>query len=250
MAIGRSIFRLGFEISPIILTGGIASLIPGGMLPIVAVTEAASLLSQVLRGDISLSLDKFFAHYVPMPGTTLANNVVGNYPFANQVVAANAVIKQPKNVSLRMHCPVKRAGGYTVKALTMMALTETLDAHVARGGTFIVATPSQIFTNCLLLQLRDISGGESKQAQSTWQWDFQQPLLALSQAEQVQNTLMQKISSGVPTGATPSWSGALTSVGSTLSGAAASVVDSAKNLFGTSVSNVQNGVDTLSSLGA
>lgn len=240
MALGKSIFRLGYEISPIILTGGIASLIPGGMLPIVAITEASALLFRVLNGDSDLSLENFFAHYVPMPGSTLANNAIGNYPFANQVVAANAMIAQPLGVSLRMHCPVRKPGGYTNKLITFTALKETLAAHMARGGTFIVATPACIYTDCVLLSLRDISGAESKQAQHTWQWDFQKPLLALSDAQQVYNSLLEKVASGVPTGAQPSWSGAVTSAGSTLSGAAASVVDAAKNLFGTSVSSIQN----------
>ena len=245
MAIGRTIFKLGYEISPIILTGGIASLIPGGMLPIVAITEAGALLFRLLQGDTqSLSLDQFFAHFVPVAGSTLANNAVGNYPFANQVVAANAMVAQPLNVSLRMHCPVKRAGGYTNKLITLTALKSTLDAHTARGGTYTVATPGYIYTDCLLLSLRDISGEESKQKQVVWQWDFQRPLLALNEAAQAYSSLMDKVASGVPTGAQPSWSGPLTTAGDTLSGAGASVVDSAKNLAGSAVSSAQNGIQS------
>lgn len=244
MNLGRTAFKLGFEISPIILTGGIASLIPGGMLPIVLLTEGTSLLFRVLQGDTnSLNLDSFFAHFVPMPGSMLANNAIGNYPFANQTVAANAIIAQPLPVSLRMHCPVQRSGGYASKLITLTGLKSTLDAHVARGGTFIVATPSYIYRDCVLLGLRDISGEESKQKQVIWQWDFQKPLIALSDAEQVYSSLMDKISNGVPTDG--SWSGAITAAGSTLSGAAASVIDSAKNLVGSAVSSVQNAAQSL-----
>jgi len=47
----RTVFRLGYEISPVILTNGIAKLIPGGMLPIVALTEATGLIAGLLQGN-------------------------------------------------------------------------------------------------------------------------------------------------------------------------------------------------------
>ena len=38
MGFTRELYKLGFEVSPVILCNGIAQSIPGGMLPIVALT--------------------------------------------------------------------------------------------------------------------------------------------------------------------------------------------------------------------
>ena len=206
MSLGCTVFKLGFEISPIILTNGIASKIPGGMLPIISITEAANFVKTLLSGGNVLNLDNYFAHFRPLPGATLQNNQIGQYPFANQSIAANAIITQPLDVSLIMSCPVKSAGGYTAKMITLSALKAALDAHNSSGGTYIVATPSYIYKNCILTNMRDVSGGESKQAQTDWQFDFPQPLISLSDAQKSQNSLMSKLSGGTSFSGKPSWS--------------------------------------------
>lgn len=234
MSLLGSAFQLGFDISPILLTGGgsLANL-AGGTLPIVAITEAASFVNGVLNGSVDASLDDYFAHFRPLPGSNLVDNAVGHYPFANQSVAANAIIFQPLRVSLLMICPAQGAGGYIAKLATMTALQATLAAHVASGGTFTVATPSYIYTNCLLVGLKDISGGgETKQAQYLWQWDFEQPLITQAQAQTAQNSLMQKLTNGLPTDG--SLSGAGNTVGFPPSGAAPSVIPSTQSLSGAS----------------
>ena len=225
---GRSLFQLGFQCSPIILTGGIASQIPGGLLPIVTITQAASFVSGLLSGA-SPSLDDFFAHFKPLPGTTLVDNQFGQYPFASQVVAANSIIKQPLRVSLLMTCPARGAGSLTAKLVTFEALQAVLDQHHSRGGTYTVATPSYLYTNCLLAGLRDV-GSESKQVQVNWQWDFEQPLITLAQAEQVQNGLMNSLSIGTPNAGLTS--GLSQSVGVTGSGAGPATIGSASSLTG------------------
>lgn len=66
---GISDFELFYAISPIILTGGIASQIAGGLLPIVNITESANYfpLAEFAGGE---SLEGYFAHYYPLPGGT------------------------------------------------------------------------------------------------------------------------------------------------------------------------------------
>ena len=245
MALGRTTFELGFQVSPIILTNGIAALIPGNMLPIIALTEAASFVTDLLNGNVDSSLDNFFAHYRPMPGSNLVSQQLGQYPFANQTVAANAVISNPLRVSMLMHCPMRKAGAAGTKLLTMTALKKVLDTHNSTGGTYTVATPSYVFTNCIMLDFRDASQGYSKQAQTDWQLDFEQPLITLSEAEQVFNSLMGKIAGGLPMVGQPTWSGLASNIGSAISGVASSVVGSAQNLVGSAVSGVQNTVSSL-----
>jgi hypothetical protein len=234
---GLSVFKLSFEISPIILVGGVAANIPGGgMLPIVAITQALSFVGGLLSGGDDLTdLDDFFAHFVPLPGSTLGEQQIGKYPFANQAVAANAVIRQPLNISLRMICPARDESGYAVKTATMQALKSTLDLHNGSGGTYVVATPSYFYTNCVFLRLFDVSSADDKQVQNTYQWDFEVPLLTLQDAQNAQGNLMNQISNGTAITGSPAWSGLGPTVGNPASGNAPNVVGSAAGPAGAGV---------------
>lgn len=231
---GLAAFKLACQLSPIILVDGIASIGPFGMLPIVALTEGGGAIGSLLSGNFVTAaigavtsglgggpagLDDFFANFQPLAGSTLIDNQYGTYPLASQQVAANAVIVQPLRVSLAMLIPVRQPFGYANKTATMMAMQASLSAHVAQGGTFTVVTPTYIYTNCLLLSLRDISGGATKQSQYEWAWDFMQPLLTINQIQQSQSSLMNQITNAAGGSANPAWSGAGTTVGSPPSGA-------------------------------
>ena len=219
----KATFKLGFEISPIILTDGLAKALPGGMLPIVTILQAANLGMGLLSGHIELGLDDYLCHFAPLPGSTLINNDVGLYPFANIDVAANAVIKQPLNISMRMDCPINQEAGYISKFMTISALKGTLDYHISLGGSFIVATPSYIYQDCLLLELSDISNGESLQVQNSWRWDFMKPLVTMADANNAQSTLMGKLTGGNLV-SNPTWSGLGTNIAPTLFPALSSLV--------------------------
>lgn len=232
---GLAAFKLACQLSPIILVNGIAGSGPFGMLPIIALTEGGGAVGSLLSGSLVTAavgavtsalagppenLDSFFANFQPLPGSTLIDNQYGTYPLASQQVAANAVIVQPLRVSLAMLIPVRNPFGYANKTATMMALQASLSSHVAQGGTFTVVTPTYIYTNCLLLSLRDISGAETKQSQYQWAWDFMQPLLTVQQIQQAQSSLMNQISTAAGGSTNPAWSGSGTTVGQPPSGAA------------------------------
>ena len=232
MSAGRTLFQIAYEVSPIILTGGIANLIPGNMLPIIALTQAPSFGLGLLEGNLDLDPDSFFARFMPIAGGTLVNNQIAQYPFANQTVAANAIVAQPNTISLAMICPVRESGGYAAKLATMTALQAALEQHTSSGGTFTVVTPAFIYTNCILKTLRDVTPGDTKQKQMEWQWDFEKPLVALDTAQQFASSLMSRISNQLPIDGQPTWSGVATSVGKTISNAVGSVIPSAGNLIG------------------
>src|SRR6516164_5187787 len=101
---GASSFRSNYEICPIILAGGIAANVQGGLLPIVQLLQSsafsnglsngggsglANLLPSSLIASISAS-DENFAHFEPVAGGEAVKNQIATYPFANQAVAANA----------------------------------------------------------------------------------------------------------------------------------------------------------------
>jgi hypothetical protein len=195
---GLSKWRLAYEISPILLTNGIASGVSGG-LPIISLTDAAAYDQGILSSsnpNAIESLDDFFAHFSVIPQGSLIKTQTAKYPFANQQVAANAIIFQPNNISLRMSCPVKTAGGYASKLSTITNLQTSLTNHINLGGTFTVVTPFFPYTNCLLLNLLDISTAETKQPQWDFQWDFEIPLLTLQQAQQAYGSLINQMQSG------------------------------------------------------
>lgn len=195
----RSQYDLAFQISPIILKGGIASNVQGGLLPITSLTGRADQPSKV------------FARYVPLPGSTLISQSVGMYPFANQAIAANATIQQPLTISLAMIAPVNQPGGYLSKLQAFSALQAALAKHNAAGGTYIVATPAFVYMDVLLTAMTDISPEieeeGSKQLQIQYQLDFIQPIVTQAEAAAAQSALMQKITNGSQITGTPSWSG-------------------------------------------
>lgn len=202
MSPGLAAFKLSFQVSPIILVNGIANAIPGQMLPIIAITEALNFFDGILSGGENINLDSFFANYVVIPGGTMIDQQIGKYPFANQSVAANAVIAQPLRVSLLMICPARTTtAGYAVKLATMISLKNTIAQHNASGGTYTIITPSVFYTNCVLTGIEDASTGESKQPQNAWRWNFEQPLLTQTQAAsalQALNGTMSRITGGLP----------------------------------------------------
>lgn len=210
---GQVIWDLAFQKSPIILTNGIASGVPGGMLPIIALTESLNLVTGLLTGENGPTLDNFFANFTPVPGSTLIDQSIAEWPFANQSVAANAVIANPLVVSLRMSCPARQRFGYFTRLAIMMALQATLKKHNAAGGTYVLALPTFFYTNCVMLRMSDITGGESAQPQTEWQLDFRKPLLTQDDATEAQNSLMSKLTGGTQISGDPTWSGLPPTVG-------------------------------------
>lgn len=197
MSIGRTIYQLAYQVSPIILQGGIAEGLPGKVLPLVALTEGVNVLTGALNGSNVLDLNNFFAQFEPMAGGVLISNQIGQYPFANQNVAANAIISQPLTISLLMNCPVKGDDGYLARTATMTLLQQSLQKHNSLGGLYTVLTPACAYANCVLTGLRDITPSGSKQKQIAYQWDFIKPLVTLTDAEKASSDLINKIAAGI-----------------------------------------------------
>ncbi|HXS04802.1 MAG TPA: hypothetical protein VN731_10020 [Rhodanobacter sp.] len=206
---GRLAYDLAFQISPIVLVGGIASSSIGNALPIIALLgQSLGLLQGIVSSGIN-DQDPF-ARFVPIPGGTLVNNTIGTYPFANQTVAANAVIQQPLNISLQMIAPVKDLGGYYTKLAILTALQGSLQTHSAQGGTFTIATPAYLYTNCLMTAMTDITSGDTRQQQVLFQLDFTQPLITQQSAANALSAFMNKLSGGgILTSSAPSSASAL-----------------------------------------
>ncbi len=147
-----------------------------------------------------------------MPGATLSSQQIGHYPFANQAVAANATIQQPLVVSMKMTVVAQTRFGYPAKGAIMTAVATVLTNHNGLGGTYIVATPSYIYTNCLFKEMREIGGGNTKQPQNAWQLDFEAPLLTLNQATQALSNMPRRTEAGLIQIGQPAYSGISTSV--------------------------------------
>lgn len=201
---GLAIADLAYRCSPIMLTGGIAKDTVGGIMPIILLTESIGFVNGLLSGSVTSDTNNFFAHFSVVPGGALINNNVGMYPFANQKVAANALIVNPMNLSLMMHCPPRNSGAYVTKLATLSALQAAIYQHNAMGGMYTILTPGFIYTNMIMTGMRDASPDSSKIPQSQYVFDFIRPLTQLSESQQVQSTLMSKLSLGQKTGT--SWS--------------------------------------------
>jgi hypothetical protein len=193
----QTAFSLIYEVSPIILVDGLAQYFPGGILPITLITELFD-IPGIENGE-------FFAHFKPISGGTLADWEVAEYPFASMQVAANAVIQQPLKISMMMVCPAQTGGGYLIKQAILTALQTAIQNHLLSGGSFTVITPAYTYTNCLLTSIRDITPSSDKQVQYIFQWDFVQPLITASGAQQVLGNLMNKFENGLPTPSNLTW---------------------------------------------
>lgn len=211
----RNLYDLSFQATPIILTGGSMSGMPGSALPILALVGQLAGFSQGLltRG---LSSQDYYARWLPMQGATVINNSVAVYPFANQHVAANAYIKEPLNISLHMIAPVKDTAGYLSKLAVFTSLVRAVEQHIVAGGTFAIATPSFIYEDCLLTGVSDMTRDETKQQQIEWRWDFFKPLITQEQATNAKNGLMQALTGGMKITGAPTWSAGASAVGKTV----------------------------------
>ena len=191
-------WKMANQVSPILLTGGIASQQTGGVMPLL------NLLGGTAQNS-SPEMDGFAANFVPMPGGTLISNQAATYPFVNQAVAANAIIVQPLNFAMVMIIPATPDLTFGEKQSMFIGLQSSLKQHCSQGGLFSVTTPAFIYTDCILLQLQDITG-EGNQPQYQWRFDFFVPLVSLAAAQQAQNSLMTQLTNGTPIQGTPSWS--------------------------------------------
>lgn len=192
-------FTLKYSVSPIILKGGLANL-QGGPIPIVYFTTGGSIRSLQIAALSDLNnLIKF----EPLPGSTLIDQQAATGPAANQQVASNATVTQPLGVSLLMTAPATPLFPFGTKQGVLTHMQKALAQHNALGGLYTVATPSYIWDNTILLRITDVSGGDTKQRQVQWRWDFTQPLVTIDQVQGALNGLMQKFNDGTPPGSTP-----------------------------------------------
>ena len=106
----------------------------------------------------------------------------------------------------RGETPVKDTAGYLTKLAIFTSLQNALQAHCSAGGTFNIATPAFIYTNCLLTMMQDITSGTTNQKQIMYQLDFEQPLITQAQATAALNTLMGRLSGGQQV-TSSTWSG-------------------------------------------
>lgn len=193
----QTLFSTVYEDSPILLQNGIAQYLPGKILPIALITEVFDVPG--------LTSGQLFAKYKPLSGGTLSKWAVAEYPFSTMQMAANAQIQQPLEISMMMICPAQNNGGYIFKQAVLTALKIALETHILSGGSFTVITPAFTYMNCLLTNLRDVTPPSDKQVQYLFQWDFVQPLITASGAEQVLGNLMEKFQGGLPTPSALTW---------------------------------------------
>ena len=199
-----------FQICPIILTGGIAESIPGGMLPMFSLfgidpsqiagpnADLTGVLP-VYNPGLTPTLDNSFAAFNVLPGGTLVNQSIGKYPFANQSVAANAVIREPVTLSVIMDAPMRGPNAWKLKQLVMTSLKGALDLHNNVGGLYVIFTPAFLYDNMVMISLTDNSRGNSSLPQNAWRFDFERPLVTMVELQAAFNQFMKKVDMQVST---------------------------------------------------
>lgn len=196
-------FATSYEVSPVILVGGIANTLGTGQPPNAQLPIAQLLSPNLFPGGATgqaaggSDINDFFARFILVEGGTLQEWQVATWPLANQAVAANDVIQQPLRLSLRMICPARaETVGYSGKTQVMTNLVGQLTEHINNGGYFTVVTPSYTYTGVLLTKLTDVTDwSPGAQVQVAWQWDFLQPLITNDAALAAQNVAMSRYTS-------------------------------------------------------
>jgi len=196
----NSQIQLAYQVCPIILTGGIAGQMNGGMLPILSLLYPAG-TGQELPFDIGgiNGLDDAFGAFNVLPGGTLVSQTIGKYPMANQWVAANAVIRDPLTISVIMDSPMRGPNAWFIKQSVFTSLQNTLSQHNNLGGMYTVMTPAFAYENLVMLSLTDNSRGRNSLPQDAWRFDFEQPLVTTQDAQGAQNFLTTKLTNQTPT---------------------------------------------------
>jgi hypothetical protein len=191
LSAGTTAWKVAFELSPIILVDGFAKFMPYNMLPIILATEVVNFPLGVLTTGQLPNLDDAFAHFQVMPGSTLIEQEIAHYPFANQTIAANATISRPLTVAFRMIAPARGKLSMWTKLAKITLLQNILERHNLTGGSYSLITPAFIYTNCLMKSMRDASDATTKQVQNQWILEFEKPLLTVDDALTQQNRLNQ-----------------------------------------------------------
>jgi hypothetical protein len=247
-----SAYQIAYQKSPIVFVNGIANSLPQPTLPIISITQSSNFSSGV-TGNAGASgngqagnnaappsgailPEDYLFDFYPMAGSLLASFDIGRYPFANQQIAANAIIGEPLSLSVLMIADVRQAGGYDTKRAVFTALQAAIQRHATLGGTYSVSTPSYLYQGLILLSLQDSSSGDQQRPQNRWTWNFIQPLTTLLAAQAAQNSLMLRLSSSLTTLADVTgsvlWSSTLTATGNIGSGQSTPTIPAAQNIPG------------------
>lgn len=206
----QTAWELVYRVSPVILTGGIASSLtssisPSGLfgstlssiasvgIPIAMIIDPVSLLDPT-----SLNVDDLFAHFTPMTSGTLLDFTVAKQPYANQTVAGNAMVQNELVISVNMECAYRGSANMITRIAVIQAFQAVISKHVSMGGRFTVLTPGMTYTNALLVRITDVSDDPTK-PQTSFQLDFERPLITKVEAAGASSTLMSKLTSGQQT---------------------------------------------------
>ncbi len=189
--------QLAYQITPIFLVGGSVSNVLPSMFPIANLFGPSSTPLK-LPYDIN-DLDDAFAAFNVVPGGQLILQQIGKYPFANQSVAANAVIREPLTLSVLMDTPMRGKNSWALKQQIFTQLKAKLEQHNNAGGSYVVATPAYIYENLILTALTDISRAQNTVPQNAWRWDFEQPLFTRQGLNGALNNLASNLNLGIKT---------------------------------------------------
>lgn len=184
----RQRFRMQYEYAPILLKNGIAESYPEKVMSILQLTQ---------QNGYPADDSGYFGYFSFVNGGTFMQNTVAQYPFANQYTAANAIVRQPNNISLLMTCPARSNMPLDLRQAIFHSVIASLVRHIELGGMFVVFAPMAIMQNCLLLAVRDSSSGENAALQNGMIFDFTQPQIMTDEdAQKATNQTMDKINKG------------------------------------------------------
>lgn len=162
----------------------------------------------------SLSVANIFQQFVrfrPMPGATLIEVQYSQFPFADRAIAANSGSFQARRIQVEMFVDFGKTGieqlaaalgiqtptinvvRYSAILPFMQSLSQKLTDHIQGGGTFNIITPSQIYFDCLLESLSDVSDqSDGAPGGIRYIFSFVKPIVTLTETTKVLNDIAKK----------------------------------------------------------
>lgn len=162
----------------------------------------------------SLTVANIFQQFVrfrPMPGSTLIEVQYSQFPFADRAIAANSGSFQARRIQVEMFIDFGKTGieqlasalgietptvnivRYSMILPFMQSLTQKITDHIQGGGTFNIITPSQIYFDCLLENLSDVSDqSDGGPGGVRYIFSFVKPVITLTDTTKILNDIAKK----------------------------------------------------------
>ena len=135
--------------------------------------------------------------YMPMDRVELLNYSYSQYPFLNRESITNTYIKNPTRFQLLAVKPITRLNTFFFNFATNIALKKFLEKYINAGGTFLVITPWEVITDCVVEKLEGVKFNDTSLGEG-FLFSFYKPNIYEDTTGSQSNFLKALTNGGIP----------------------------------------------------